>query len=88
MSGFMKRGPYVVVTALVSAAVAVWAIPHLNDDPGTDVTYRGNDVGPGLPRLSLDTVVDPMSAQVMLLAAGVALLVQIYSTAYMGDDKR
>jgi NADH-quinone oxidoreductase subunit L len=84
----MKRGPYVVVTALVSAAVAVWAIPHLNDDPGTGVTYRGNDVGPALPRLSLDTVVDPMSAQVMLLAAGVALLVQIYSTAYMGDDKR
>jgi NADH-quinone oxidoreductase subunit L len=84
----MRRWPYVVVTALVSAAVAVWAIPHLDDDPSTSITYRGNDVGPALPRLSLDTVVDPMAAQVMLLAAGVALLVQIYSTAYMGDDKR
>lgn len=84
----MRRWPYVVVTALVSAAVAAWAIPHLGDDPSTSVTYRGNDVGPALPRLSLDTVVDPMAAQVMLLAAGVALLVQIYSTAYMGDDKR
>jgi NADH-quinone oxidoreductase subunit L len=84
----MKRWPYVVLTALVSAAVAVWAIPHLNDDPSTSVAYRGNDVGPALPKLSLDTVVDPMAAQVMLLAAGVALLVQIYSTAYMGDDKR
>ncbi len=88
MRSVMKRGPYVVVTALVSAAVAVWAVPHLNDDPATKVTYRGNDVGPALPRLSLDTVVDPTAAQVMLLAAGVALLVQIYSTAYMGDDKR
>ena len=84
----MTRGPYVVLTALVSAAVSVWAIPHLNDDPSTSVTYRGNDVGPALPSLSFDTVVDPMAAQVMLLAAGVALLVQIYSTAYMGDDKR
>jgi NADH-quinone oxidoreductase subunit L len=50
--------------------------------------YRGNDVGPALPSLSLDTVVDPMAAKVMLLAAAVALLVQIYSTAYMGDDRR
>ena len=88
MSSVMKRWPYVVVTALVSGAVAVWAIPHLDDDPSTSVTYRGNDVGPALPSLTLDTVVDPMAAQVMLLAAGVALLVQIYSTAYMGDDKR
>ena len=84
----MRRWPYVVVTAAISAAVAVWAVPHLDDDPSTKVTYKGNDVGPGLPSLSLDTVVDPMAAQVMLLAAGVALLVQIYSTAYMGDDKR
>ena len=84
----MRRWPYVVATALVSAAVAVWAIPHLGDDPSSPVTYRGNDVGPALPSLSLDTVVDPMAAKVMLLAAGIALLVQIYSTAYMGDDKR
>ena len=84
----MRRGPYVVITALVSAAVSVWAIPHLGDGPSTSVTYRGNDVGPALPSLSFDTVVDPMAAQVMLLAAGVALLVQIYSTAYMGDDRR
>ncbi len=84
----MRRWPYVVITALASAAVSVWAIPHLGDDPSTSVTYRGNDVGPALPSLSFDTVVDPMAAQVMLLAAGVALLVQIYSTAYMGDDKR
>ena len=84
----MKRWPFVVVTALVSGAVAVWAIPHLDDDASRSVTHRGNDVGPALPSLTLDTVVDPMAAQVMLLAAGVALLVQIYSTAYMGDDKR
>jgi NADH-quinone oxidoreductase subunit L len=84
----MKRGPYVVLTALVSAAVAVWAIPNLDHGPSRSVTYHGNDVGPGLPTLSIDTVVDPMAAKVMLLAAGVALLVQIYSTAYMGNDRR
>ena len=71
----MRRWPYVVVTALVSGAVAYWAIPQLDDSPSTSVTHRGNDVGPALPSLTLDTVVDPMSAQVMLLAAGVALLV-------------
>src|SRR5688500_5564357 len=84
----MKRWPYVVVTALVSGAVTYCAIPHLDDGSSTTITHRGNDVGPALPSLTLDTVVDPMAAQVMLLAAGVALLVQIYSTAYMGDDKR
>ena len=84
----MRRWPYVVLTALLSGAVSAWAIPNLGDEPSKSITYRGNDVGPALPRLSLDTVVDPMAAKVMLLAAGVALLVQIYSTAYMGDDKR
>lgn len=88
MRGVMTRWPYVVLTALVSAAVAAWAIPNLDHGPATTVTYHGNDVGPGLPTLSFDTVVDPMAAKVMLLAAGVALLVQIYSTAYMGNDKR
>ncbi|MGI9085623.1 MAG: NADH-quinone oxidoreductase subunit 5 family protein [Aeromicrobium sp.] len=84
----MKRWPYVVVTALVSIAVAVWAIPHLGDDGSFFTYYGGNDVGPDLPSLSFATNLDSMSAQVMLLAAGVALLVQIYSTAYMGDDRR
>jgi NADH-quinone oxidoreductase subunit L len=88
MRGIMRRGPYVVLTALVAAAVAVWAIPNLDHGPATSIVYHGNDVGPGLPTLSVDTVVDPMAAKVMLLAAGVALLVQIYSTAYMGNDKR
>ncbi len=86
----MRRWPYVLITALVSAAVAGWVIPHVGDEHlGSGLPeYRGNDVGPPLPSLSLDTVVDPMAAKVMLLAAGIALLVQIYSTAYMGDDRR
>ena len=52
-------------------------------------TYEGNDIGvPSSPTLSLDTLVSSASAQVMLLAAAVAFLVQLYSTKYMGDDKR
>ncbi len=84
----MRRWPYVILTVLVAAAVAVWAIPHLGDDASFVTFYGGNDVGPDLPSLSLATNLDSISAPVMLLAAGVALLVQIYSTAYMGDDKR
>ncbi len=84
----MRRWPYVAVTAIVAAAVAAWAIPNLGDSGAYSVFYGGNDVGPPLPSLTLDVHVDGMAAQVMLLAAGVALLVQIYSTAYMGDDRR
>ena len=83
-----RRWPYVVLTALVSGAVAWWAIPRLDAPVRITGTYRGNDIGPVLPSLSLDTLVSPASAQVLLLAAGVAFLVQLYSTKYMGDDQR
>jgi NADH-quinone oxidoreductase subunit L len=82
------RWPYVLLTGLVSAAVAWWAIPHLGTRTHLSGTYQGNDIGPVLPSLSLDTLVSPASAQVMLLAAAVAFLVQLYSTKYMGDDPR
>jgi len=83
-----RRWPYVVLTALVSGAVAWWAIPHLGAHTRLVGTYEGNDIGPVLPTLSLDTLVSSASAQVMLLAAAVAFLVQLYSTKYMGDDRR
>jgi len=84
-----RRWPYVVLTGLVSGAVAWGAIPRLGQH--TFVTggeWLGNDIGPVLPSLSLGTLITSASAQVMLLAAAVAFFVQLYSTAYMGDDRR
>lgn len=90
------RWPYVAVTALIAVVATVWAIPHLNDgprfvyaplselSPGTRVWVQGGD----LLGVSLATNVDGLAASMLLLAAGVALLVQIYSTAYLGDDPR
>ena len=83
-----RRWPYVALTALVSGAVAWWAIPALDQRYFGLVPDGGNDIGPVLPSLTLDTLVTPAAAQVMLLAAGVAFLVQLYSTKYMGDDRR
>jgi len=83
-----RRWPYVVLTGLASGAVAWWAIPHLGTRTHVVGTYQGNDIGPVLPTLTLDTLVSSASAQVMLLAAGIAFLVQLYSTTYMGDDRR
>jgi len=84
-----RRWPYVALTGLVSGEVAWWAIPYLS---GSGVVIygppQGNDIGPALPSLTLDTLVTSVSAQVMLLAAAVAFLVQLYSTKYMSDDRR
>ncbi len=75
---------YVVLTAALAVAVAVWAIPHLDGDPSTKVWVEGND----LLAVSLATHIDSLAAQVLLLAVGVGLLVQIYSTAYLGHHPR
>ena len=80
-----RHWPYVAITAVLSVAVAVWAIPQLGDDHGTTHLWvRGND----LLGVSLATHVDSLAAQVLLLAVGVGLLVQIYSTAYLGHHPR
>ncbi|HJR89904.1 MAG TPA: proton-conducting transporter membrane subunit [Aeromicrobium sp.] len=83
-----RRWPYVALTALVSGAVAWWAIPHVGTRTRVVGDYQGNDIGPVLPTLTLDALVSSASAQVMLLAAAVAFFVQLYSTKYMGDDPR
>ncbi len=80
----MNRWLYVVLTAALAVAVAVWAIPHLDGDPTTKVWVEGND----LLGVSLATHIDSLAAQVLLLAVGVGLLVQIYSTAYLGHHPR
>ncbi|MEV7397529.1 proton-conducting transporter membrane subunit [Aeromicrobium sp. NPDC092404] len=75
---------YVVLTAALSVAVAVWAVPHLEGDASTRVWVEGSS----LLGVSLATHVDALAAQVLLLAVGVGLLVQIYSTAYLGHHAR
>lgn len=81
----MSRWPYVAVTAVIAVLATVWAMPHLGDGTGTiRVWVQGGD----LLGVSLATHVDGLAAQLLLLAAGVALLVQIYSTAYLGNDPR
>lgn len=84
-----RRWPYVVLTALVSAAVVAWAVPNVTTEGQLLTSVPGHDLGPALPSLSLGIWMFGSTAQVMMLAAGVAVLVQLYSTAYISpDDKR
>ena len=80
-----RRWPYVAVTTVIAALATGWAVPQLGVTTGTTkVWVHGGD----LLGVSLATHMDGMTASLLLLAAGVALLVQIYSTAYLGDDPR
>src|SRR5215207_6549620 len=79
-----RHWSYVVVTAALTVAVAVWAIPHLDGGSSTTVWVEGDD----LLGVSLATHVDSLAAQVLLLAVGIGMLVQVYSTAYLGHHPR
>ncbi len=79
------RWTYVGLTAILAAVVAVWVIPYLGDSTGfPEVWIKGND----LLGVSLAVHIDSLAAQVLLLAVGVGLLVQIYSTAYLQHHPR
>lgn len=85
----IRRWVYVGVTAVLAVAVAIWAIPDL----GRDVYYVGSygpvpGGTPPLPSLSPDLFLDFGAPEIVLLAVGVGLLVQIYSTAYLGHHPR
>jgi NADH-quinone oxidoreductase subunit L len=86
----VRRWVYVGLTAVLAVVVAVWAVPDLGRDTVTFVTIgqTGPDGGPPLPSLSPDLLIYPGTAQIVLLAVGVGLLVQIYSTAYLGHHPR
>lgn len=79
---------YVALTAVLALVAAIWAVPHLSE-PGW-FAYAPDPTGftPPLPTLSPDLFLFPASAQIVLLAVGVGLLVQIYSTAYLGHHQR
>lgn len=83
------RLPQVTFTAVIALWTALWAIPHLGD--GTDSASGATRTwvhGSDLLGVSLATHIDSMAAALLLLAVGIALLVQIYSTAYLAGDRR
>lgn len=79
------RWIYVAITAAIGAVAAVAAWPYLGDPVGsTFVLVEGGE----LLGVSLAVHMDGLAASLMLLASGVALLVQIYSTAYLPAGAR
>ncbi|WP_456695695.1 NADH-quinone oxidoreductase subunit 5 family protein [Aeromicrobium sp. P5_D10] len=86
-----KRWIYVALTAALALAAAIWAIPTAFEGDGYSGSYVSigqPDAAPPFPSLSPDLSLLPFSAQIVLLAVGVGLLVQIYSTAYLGHHPR
>ncbi len=87
----MRRWVPVVLTGMLAIAVAVWAIPVLGRGEyyvGTYDAVAGPSGSPPFPSLSPDLFLTSDSAQIALLAVGVGLLVQVYSTAYLGHHPR
>jgi NADH-quinone oxidoreductase subunit L len=85
----IRRWIYVGLTAVLAIVVAVWAVPHV----GQEVIYFGSfgptgTGDPPLPSLSPDLLIFPGTAPILLLAVGIGLLVQIYSTVYLGHHPR
>ena len=85
----IRRWSYVGLTAVLAIAVAIWAIPDLRERGWFAYAPDGGpSLTPPLPTLSPDLFLYPTSAQIVLLAVGIGLLVQIYSTAYLGHHPR
>ncbi|PJJ58273.1 NADH-quinone oxidoreductase subunit L [Mumia flava] len=82
----------VAITGLLAVIAALVALPRLGDVTGPYGPPAGARTvlvdGGDLLGVSLSFYVDHLSAVVLLLAAGVGLLVQVYSTAYLAGDPR
>ncbi|AWB93499.1 NADH-quinone oxidoreductase subunit L [Aeromicrobium chenweiae] len=83
-----RHWAYVALTAALAIAAAVWAVPHVGDSGFFAWVAEPRPDGPPLPSLSPDLFLLPTSAQLVLLAVGIGLLVQIYSTAFLGHHPR
>lgn len=83
----IRRWMWVGLTGVLAVAAAIWAIPHVGED-GFFVQGGPSAGGPPLPSLSPDLFLMAPSAQIVLLAVGIGLLVQIYSTSYLGHHPR
>jgi NADH-quinone oxidoreductase subunit L len=80
---------YVGLTAVLAIAAAIWAIPELGKDTFSVGYGEGAFEGPApLPSLSPDLFLLDDTARIVLLAVGIGLLVQIFSTAYLGHHPR
>src|SRR4051812_18592096 len=74
-------------SALAWLACVVIAFPHWGRDAAATVTGSGTVETGGLP-ISVSLRVDQLSASMLVLATTVALLVQVYSVAYLRGDPR
>jgi len=87
-----ESAPAVAITALLALCAAVVAFPRLGDRTGPYGEPAGVQStlvdGGELLGVSVTFFVDHLSAVMLLLAAGVGLLVQIYSDAYLAGDAR
>jgi NADH-quinone oxidoreductase subunit L len=79
---------YAGLTAVLAVVVTIWAVPNLATKGWFAYAPQPTAITPSLPSLSPDLFLFPQSAQIVLLAVGVGLLVQIYSTAYLGRHPR
>ncbi|WP_332642857.1 NADH-quinone oxidoreductase subunit 5 family protein [Aeromicrobium sp.] len=84
----MTKWAYSGITAVLAVVVAIWAIPDLGDKYFGYFAPLNDGTSPPMPDLSPDLFLFPVSAQIVLLTVGVGLLVQIYSTAYLGHHPR
>ncbi|WP_370616284.1 NADH-quinone oxidoreductase subunit L [Mumia sp. Pv 4-285] len=80
------------ITAVLAVCAAVVAFPRLGDDTGPYGLPAGRTTtlvdGGDLLGVSVSFYVDHLSAVMLLLAASVGLLVQVYSVAYLAGDSR
>lgn len=87
-----ESAPAVAITALLALCAAVVAFPQLGERTGPYGEPAGVRTtlvdGGDLLGVSVTFFVDHLSAVMLLLAAGVGLLVQIYSVAYLAGDAR
>ncbi|MCW2770740.1 MAG: NADH-quinone oxidoreductase subunit [Aeromicrobium sp.] len=88
MRSLGRHWVYVALTAALAVAVAIWAIPKVDDHGFFGALAAAPSSPPPLPSLSPDLFLVPAAAQIALLAVGIGLLVQIYSTAYLGHHPR
>jgi NADH-quinone oxidoreductase subunit L len=84
----IRRWSSVGLTAVLAVVVAIWAVPNLATNSWFAYAPQPSAITPPLPSLSPDLFLFPQSAQIVLLAVGIGLLVQIYSTAYLGHHPR
>ncbi len=84
--GFAAKAISVGGSGFTLALAFVVAVPHLgHNEPLGTVFTRTTAIRPAI---ELSTYVDQLSAVMVLLAAIVAFLVQVYSVGYLHDDPR